>query len=232
MINQFKKYLPIVLLVSVVFLTGCSKRNQRIINNLNNRPNDFEQTQNGVTVSGKFLTKDEFRASFNNATTTFRRKKLLKNYKATQIKILNTTDKNILLKKDSFNFDTISREKLLWHLKSNPMNFNLLVDACCWLFIAGVNAFTTPALIVASITTGLFIPFDVIRINQINKRIDSQVKKLAYDPKTEVLVKPFDFFTTIIIPENTNIKEAGFQVTLFDSKAEKNIFNFNLAQPK
>lgn len=109
------------LLFALLCMCGCVRRPstmRKIKNNLQNRPADFTQKQNNVTLNLKKLTRKETKAVCCSS-------RIKKRYKFLQLEINNQTDNTYTLNNQSFSIKYVPAKKL--YKKNKHSWFKLLL---------------------------------------------------------------------------------------------------------
>jgi hypothetical protein len=241
-------FLPLIL---ILFLTGCSKRNRRIINNFNNRPNDFEHTQKEVKLGAKFLSHDEFNAFFKSPSF-WARKTTSKNYQAILLNIKNFDTKNsYLIKSTGIKLDLVSPDEVYESLKANTVARGItgLVVYPILGLLAGTILYLATAALIGSpynilwIYGALSIPFilcgfgiykgikSCIDPTKKNHKFHQKLLKQSASLEQEAkIIKTNETFNAMFFVEKKNLKNS-FPVLLLDPITKEKTLEFNIPVP-
>jgi hypothetical protein len=217
----------IVLFLSLVlFLAGCSKKDKKIIDGFNNRPSDFEQTKNDVTVGVKFLTQTEFDKMFR-ATSSTGKGDLIRKHSALQLQILNNSANKIVFNRNSYDFTVMSQDQVNYMLKTNPMLMPLLIGSVWFVVVSALFSFDTGAVIGAGIGSVIALPINVINVKSENKKVESNTKALLFDSTKKITLAPGEIFSTLLVTEDKKVPEE-FNVELFKASGYEKFVNFKI----
>lgn len=248
MANQNKKSIFFILGL-ILLLAGCSKRDNKIISNLNSRPNDFEQTKDNVKIEAKFLSNKEFNVLFKSPSLWIRQSSS-KNYQAILLNIKNFGTNSYLFDANSIKLELISPEKMYDLLKVNALGrgfagviFYPILGSILGVFVylSTLAIIGGPYIQLWAIGT-LFIPViflaagiylgikSCINPTRKNHILRKKILKQTADPAKEITLKTNESFKAMFFVDKKNLQNE-FPILLFDPTTKEKVLEFNILVP-